>query len=59
VNGSKRTIIRVLDFPSARAPSTASYSDVDALDRLNREIEGRIVKYSADRRHGYDVLIEA
>ena len=58
VNGSKRTTIRVLDFPHPELEAKLQ-SQVSALLILSdREIEGRIVSYAADG-HGYDIVMKA
>ena len=58
VNTSKRAIIRVLDFPHPKLEAQLQ-SQISALLILSdREIEGRIVSYSANR-HGYEIVLEA
>jgi hypothetical protein len=58
VNGSKRTTIQVLDFPH-RELEAKLQSQVSAILILSdREIEGRIVSYSANR-HGYEIVMKA
>jgi hypothetical protein len=57
VNGSKRTTIRVLDFPHPELEAKLQNQVSARLILSDRQIEGRIVSYAADAQ-GYDIVMK-